>query len=88
MSLTATTDQLRQDIDKCRADLARVEGQRERDAEELDKLTKEAEALKFDPDPEKLRTAAQRIREDVETALTGVKQDIMTLRGKAGGDAD
>ncbi len=69
-----TIDQLRKDIGSARTDLARIEGQQESAQEELTKLEEEVQSLGLDP--KNLYAEANRIMEDVQVALVGVRQEV------------
>lgn len=84
MTVIPTTEQLRNDIESARTDLARLEGQQQSAEKELVKL--EAEATELGLDSNNLLGAASQIREDVDTAVTAVRGEIQALKGEAPND--
>lgn len=81
MTATPPIDQLRKDIESARTDLARIEGQQESAQEELAKLEEEAQGLGLDP--KKLAAEANRIADDVNAALTGVREEVEAVARRA-----
>ncbi len=84
MTVTPTIEQLRKDIDSARTDLARLEGQQQSAVAELAKL--EAEAKELGLDPTNLIGESTRIRDDVNTAVSAVREEIDSLKGEAPAD--
>ncbi len=72
--------QLRKDMDSCRSDLAKIEGQQESAETEIATLNKEAKELGIDPDD--LREEADRIIDDVQEALGAVRGEVTNATGR------
>lgn len=77
---TPTIEQLRQEIDNARKELTRREAAQESAASEL--ATLEMEVQEMSLDPETLVEEAERIREDVATAVDVVWGEIKELLEK------
>ncbi len=84
MTVTPTIEQLRKDIDSARTDLARLEGQQQSAVAELSKL--EAEATELGLDPTNLMGESTRIRDDVNTVVSVVREEIDAMKGEAPAD--
>lgn len=82
MIATPTIEQLKKDMESARADLIRIENQQEGAKDERTKLIQEATDLKADPDA--LYEEANRITEDVHTAVAGVRAEIDGLTEETG----
>lgn len=80
MKATPTIEQLRKDIESARADLIRIESQQEGAQKELAGLNQEVGELGLDPT--NLYGEANRIAEDVETAVEGVQAEVDALTGE------
>ncbi len=83
MTATPTVDQLKRDIDSARADLIRIESQQDTAQKEMAKLEEEVRELGLDA--ANLYGEANRIAEDVHTAVTGIQEEIATLTGETAG---
>ena len=69
--------QLRKDMDSCRSDLAKIEGQQESAESEVVALEKEAKELGIEPGD--LRDESIRIVDDVQVALDAVKGEVTSV---------
>ena len=79
MSTPPTSEQLRKDIESCRSDIARIEGQQESAIATRERLLAEAKELNIEPGD--LHKEAMRMREDVALVIASAQEEIANMRG-------